>query len=524
MPNVAVKRYEEPPMPPEQMQRLEKLAEIVQDMECGVVEDERERRYFEVKRRRDASSMRRRIQKEIRKSSYEVREREAEAADLRREVQSLEREEEAVISRKLRRDEKFEEGFSKVKSKEVEKNLLRLTKRTETESAHEKLAGLKASLRTLEQDQIRAITDAERGSRSRSSSRAVQLEFEVEELRRESDRLDEENEMLRLELESYKSSPSLREEKKDSGSKGAEARAVVRTVAENSEPNSHTIEAAPSLFEVFPQAAKKGVLSSPGRMAARQMERLDTSFGQQLGSSTASQGSFSVVAPPSAVRSHTVQASASAPVLPVASLPSSLPGSAVAPSSPPLRSPGPIELVARPAEMVAPSRYSTGGHESAVALSQTLTRGTSSLAASSRYSMDASQSSYPGLLTGSIVAPSHPTRLASSNPRLASPNSTFRSTSASSVAPAGTPSVVAPPRRFVSAVSALPSAPSLVPAMSGSIATVPSHSRPAPPRRASPTARSPVPMMGTRPAVAVPMQAAVAGTWWQQSFAPPVRA
>lgn len=516
-------------MPPEQRERLEKLAEVVQDMQLGRAEDERERRYEEAMRKRDVSSMRRRLQKEMRKSSQEVRSREGEAAEIRREVRNLEREEENLISRKLRRDEKFEDGFNKVKNKEMEKNLLRLTKRSETESQHEKLALMKASLRTLEQDQIRAIADAERGVRTRSSSRATQLlEFEVEELRRESDRLDEENLLLRQELESYGFSTFL-----------AEAPRVTRTA---SEKNTIVVEApvvvrtASEKSNSAVEASRRGVMTSPGRMAARQKEPFDNGFGHQLGASTASLGSFSAIAPP-AVRTHSVQASASAPVLPA----SSLPGSATAPSSPPLQSAKPIELIARPAELVAPSRFSTGA-ESTVPAAPAYAWGATSLAeASSRQSLEASpsysaRSNVLPLSPNVVLQP--PMRLASSDLRLASPSSVFRSTSSSPIGrytrPAGSASVAAPSRRMTPATPTRlnttplgvgdPARP-VIRAVPGGVATVtsPMELRAAPQQMVSSPARSPAPA-GTRLPFPPALQAVAAGPWLQPFIAPPIRA
>jgi len=511
-PNITVKEYEEPPMPPEQRERLEKLAEVVQDMQLGRAEDERERRYEEAMRKRDVSSMRRRLQKEMRKSSQEVRSREGEAAEIRREVRNLEREEENMISRKLRRDEKFEDGFNKVKNKEMEKNLLRLTKRSEAESQHEKLALMKASLRTLEQDQIRAIADAERGVRTRSSSRATQvLEFEVEELRRESDRLDEENLLLRQELESYGFSTFL-----------AEAPRVTRTA---SEKNTIVVE-----------ASRRGVMTSPGRMAARQKEPLDNGFGHQLGASTGSLGSFSATAPP-AVRTHSVQASASAPVLAA----SSLPGSAAAPSSPPLQSAKPIELISRPAELVAPSRFGTSA-ESTVPAPPAYAWGATSLAkASSRQSLEASpsysaRSNVLPLSPNAVLQP--PMRLASSDLRLASPSSVFRSTSSSPIGrytrPAGSASVAAPSRRMTPATpTRLNTTPLgsgdparlVIRAVPGGVATVssPMELRAAPQQIVSSPARSPA-LAGTRLPFPPALQAVAAGPWLQPVIAPPIRA
>merc|ERR1719199_800175 len=102
-----------------------------------------------------------------------------ETKELRREVNTLERDEEALIGRKLRRDEKFEDSFAKVKSKESEKNLQRLGKRTETTTAHEKLSHLRVALKGLEEKTIKALNDDPRGARNRSASQQSALEQEV---------------------------------------------------------------------------------------------------------------------------------------------------------------------------------------------------------------------------------------------------------------------------------------------------------------------------------------------------------
>merc|ERR1719199_1699361 len=123
-----------------------------------------------------------------------------ETKELRREVNTLERDEEALIGRKLKRDEKFEDSFAKVKSKENEKNLQRLSKRTETGAAHEKLSHLKVALQDLEENHVKCINDDPRGSQIRSppqSMTSAVMEQEVENLFKESHRLDKENEKLR---------------------------------------------------------------------------------------------------------------------------------------------------------------------------------------------------------------------------------------------------------------------------------------------------------------------------------------
>lgn len=199
-------------MPKEQRERLEELAEVVKDMELGRAEDERDRRREEAQRKRDVAGMRRRLQREVRKHSREVRARETQANELRKSITGLERDEERLIGRKLRRDEKFEENFSKVKRKESEKNMQRLSKGTETIVAREKLASLDVALRDLEQNQIPALNDAaaDRGGRTRSSSRASVLELEVDDLRKESVRLDEEHAKLLQELDKARKSVGAR--------------------------------------------------------------------------------------------------------------------------------------------------------------------------------------------------------------------------------------------------------------------------------------------------------------------------
>merc|ERR1719201_1208019 len=152
MPVTAVKKQQEAPMPKEQQETLNELAEVVKQMELGRAEDERERRRAEIHQKRQTASARRRVQRQINESQREVRTREAETAELRRAISGLERDEELLISRKLRRDEKFEAAFAKVRSKESEKNLQRLSKRTETAAAHEKFDAAFAKVRSKESE------------------------------------------------------------------------------------------------------------------------------------------------------------------------------------------------------------------------------------------------------------------------------------------------------------------------------------------------------------------------------------
>jgi hypothetical protein len=193
-------------MPKEQRERLEELVEVVKEMEQGRAEEMRDRRREEAMRKREIANRKRLLKAEIRKSSREVKARESQSHDVRRELTDLEKEEETLISRKLKRDDKFEESFAKVKSKESEKNLQRLSKRTETNAAHEKLSHLKVAMRGLEQKEMRAIADDLRGAIARSSPRAGALEAEVQTLQKESQRLDEENTKLRQALEKASSS------------------------------------------------------------------------------------------------------------------------------------------------------------------------------------------------------------------------------------------------------------------------------------------------------------------------------
>jgi len=151
-----------------------------------------------------------------------------------------------LIGRKLKRDEKFETSFAKVKSKESEKNLQRLSKRTEATTATEKLSHLKTALGGLEEKKIR-------DARTRSTSRATVLEIEVEELRKESDRLDEENVSLRSMLDKVKTTLPP--------------------------PDREKVEKVLKSFEAPPNASKDGidasrraVMASPGRAAWRNDE------------------------------------------------------------------------------------------------------------------------------------------------------------------------------------------------------------------------------------------------------------
>jgi len=255
----AVKKQQEAPMPKEQQETLNELAEVVKEMELGRAEDERERRRAEIDQKRQTASARRRVQRRIKESQREVRTRETETAELRRAISGLERDEELLITRKLRRDEKFDAAFAKVRSKESEKNLQRLSKRTETAAAHEKMTHLKTSLRSLEVNQIQALKDDPRGSRSPSTARATVLELEVAELQKDSIRLNEENAKLRQELEKVKPSlsPQLRE-KVNASMMAAESD------ANQKKPPAFSSAKLASVRDAV--QAQKSVTSSPGRM------------------------------------------------------------------------------------------------------------------------------------------------------------------------------------------------------------------------------------------------------------------
>jgi len=248
-------------MPKEQRERLEELAQVVNDMELGRTEDELERRRDGAERKREVAVTRRRLQREIRKSSREVRTHETETKELRREVNALERDEEALIGRKLKRDEKFEDSFAKVKSKENEKNLQRLSKRTETGAAHEKLSHLKVALQDLEENHVKCINDDPRGAQMRSppqSMTSAVLEVEVEKLFKESHRLDKENAKLRQELEKVKANLLPRDRKK--------VDAALATREAFRRPSSQ--ERRP-LAEATLEASQRAMTASPGRMPWR---------------------------------------------------------------------------------------------------------------------------------------------------------------------------------------------------------------------------------------------------------------